>query len=134
MGRLTEAEDPKMTNARSLTNHARWIARAALVGAALSAPAIARAADTDPCDSLMPAAIGGPLLPKTSETAVFRWLANSNYEIDYRGQVFLFDTYFNRKARNRPLGFTAEEVKRASVIFLGHGHFDHMSDLSLIHI
>jgi L-ascorbate metabolism protein UlaG (beta-lactamase superfamily) len=87
------------------------------------------AADTDPCDSLIPAAIGGPLLPKTSETAVFRWLANANYEIDYRGQVFLFDTYYNRKARNRPLGFAAEEVKRASVIFLGHGHFDHMSDI-----
>jgi L-ascorbate metabolism protein UlaG (beta-lactamase superfamily) len=129
MGRLIEAEDPKMTNAKSLANDPRWIARAALVGAVLLAPASARAADTDPCDSLMPAAIGGPLLPKASETAVFRWLANSNYEIDYRGQVFLFDTYFNRKARNRPLGFTAEEVKRASVIFLGHGHFDHMSDI-----
>src|SRR6516165_6494272 len=75
------------------------------------------------------AAIGGPLLPATSETAVFRWLANANYELDYRGQVFLFDTYYNRKARNRPLGFSAEHVKRASVIFLGHGHFDHMSDI-----
>src|SRR6202045_3186736 len=90
--------------------------------AAALLPGAARAADTDPCDSLIPAAIGGPLLPKTSETAVFRWLANANYEIDYRGQVFLFDTYYNRKARNRPLGFTAEEGKRASVIFLGHGH------------
>jgi hypothetical protein len=92
-------------------------------------PATAWAADTDPCDSLTPAAVGGPLFPKTSETAVFRWLANANYELDYRGQVFLFDTYYNRKARNRPLGFTAAEVKRASVIFLGHGHFDHMSDI-----
>jgi L-ascorbate metabolism protein UlaG (beta-lactamase superfamily) len=118
-----------MTNAKSLTRNARRLARAALAGAVLLLPAMACAADTDPCDSLVPAAIGGPLLPRTSETAVFRWLANSNYEIDYRGQVFLFDTYFNRKARNRPLGFTAEEVKRASVIFLGHGHFDHMSDI-----
>jgi L-ascorbate metabolism protein UlaG (beta-lactamase superfamily) len=102
---------------------------AVALAVALLLPATARAADTDPCDSLIPAAIGGPLLPKTSETAVFRWLANANYEIDYRGQVFLFDTYYNRKARNRPLGFSAEEVKRASVIFLGHGHFDHMSDI-----
>jgi L-ascorbate metabolism protein UlaG (beta-lactamase superfamily) len=90
---------------------------------------VACAADTDPCDSLIPAAVGGPMLPASSETAVFRWLANANYELDYRGQVFLFDTYYNRKARNRPLGFTAQEVKRASVIFLGHGHFDHMSDI-----
>src|ERR1700719_2078083 len=100
------------------------------LAAALLSPATTRAADTDPCDSLVPAAIGGPLLPKSSETAVFRWLANANYEIDYRGQVFLFDTYYNRKARNRPLGFSAGEVKRASVIFLGHGHFDHMSDIA----
>src|SRR5262252_9079213 len=84
--------------------------------AALLWPAGGRAADTDPCDSLMPAAIGGPLLPATSETAVFRWLANANYELDYRGQVFLFDTYYNRKARNRGVGFTAAQVNRASVI------------------
>jgi L-ascorbate metabolism protein UlaG (beta-lactamase superfamily) len=92
-------------------------------------PPASRAADTDPCDSLMPAAVGGPLLPRTTETAVFRWLSTANYELAYRGQVFLFDTYYNSKARNRPLGFTAAEVKRASVIFLGHGHFDHMSDI-----
>src|SRR5215469_3428989 len=97
--------------------------------AAVLFPTGSRAADTDPCDSLMPAAIGGPLLPQSSDTAVFRWLANANYELAYRGQVFLFDTYFNRKARNRPLGFGAEDVKRASAIFLGHGHFDHMSDI-----
>jgi L-ascorbate metabolism protein UlaG (beta-lactamase superfamily) len=108
----------------------RAVACAALTtAAALLMPASAPAADTDPCDSLVPAAVGGPMLPRTSETAVFRWLANANYELAYRGQVFLFDTYYNRKARNRGVGFTAAEVKRASVIFLGHGHFDHMSDI-----
>ncbi len=106
--------------------------RLSVVGCAIAAlllPAASWAADTDPCDSLIPAAIGGPLLPKSSDIAVFRWLANANYELDYHGQIFLFDTYYNRKARNRPLGFSAEEVKRASAIFLGHGHFDHMSDI-----
>ena len=92
--------------------------------------ASARAADTDACDSLTPAIVGGPTLPKTSDVAVFRWLANANYELAYQGQVFLFDTYFNRKARNRPIGFTAEDVKRADAIFLGHGHFDHMADIA----
>jgi L-ascorbate metabolism protein UlaG (beta-lactamase superfamily) len=120
---------PAKAGTQSLTKNARLILCAGLASVALLLPTIAHAADADPCDSLIPAAIGGPLLPKTSETAVFRWLANANYEIDYRGQVFLFDTYYNRKARNRPLGFTAEQVKRASVIFLGHGHFDHMSDI-----
>jgi L-ascorbate metabolism protein UlaG (beta-lactamase superfamily) len=111
----------------SFSKHVACIAFA-IAAAALLWPTSGFAADSDPCDSLIPAAIGGPLLPNTSETAVFRWLANANYELDYRGQVFLFDTYYNRKARNRPLGFTAEQIKRASVIFLGHGHFDHMSD------
>jgi L-ascorbate metabolism protein UlaG (beta-lactamase superfamily) len=87
-----------------------------------------RAADTDACDSLTPAVIGGPVPAKDSNTALFRWLANANYELSYRGQTFLFDTYFNRKARTRPVGFTASQVKKADVIFLGHGHFDHMSD------
>ena len=86
-----------------------------------------RAAD-DACDSLVPAVIGGPTPPKDSGTALFRWLANANYELSFRGQTFLFDTYFNRKARTRPVGFSATQVKRADVIFLGHGHFDHMSD------
>lgn len=112
----------------SCGQHAVWCA-AGCLAAALLAAAPALAADNDPCDSLIPAAVGGPMLPRTSETAVFRWLANANYELGYRGQVFLFDTYYDRKARNRPLGFTAAEVKRASVIFLGHGHFDHMSDI-----
>jgi L-ascorbate metabolism protein UlaG (beta-lactamase superfamily) len=103
------------------------IACLALASAAVFIAPSAYAADA--CDSLTPAVIGGPTLPKDSEIAMFRWLANSNYELTYRGQVFLFDTYFNRKARNRPLGFTAEEVKRADVILLGHGHFDHIADI-----
>ena len=120
---------PAQAWTRSLARNAWLLLHAVGFATAIFlSPSSSLAADTDPCDSLIPAAIGGPLLPKTSETAVFRWLANANYEIDYRGQVFLFDTYYNRKARNRPLGFTAEDVKRASVIFLGHGHFDHMSD------
>ena len=99
-----------------------------LAAAALVWPTGSFAAD-GACESLMPAAIGGPMLPPASDTAVLRWLSYANYELDYHGQVFLFDTHYNHKARNRPLGFTAEEVKRADVIFLGHGHFDHMSDI-----
>jgi L-ascorbate metabolism protein UlaG (beta-lactamase superfamily) len=86
-------------------------------------------AQASACDSLTPAAIGGPMPAKSNDTMVLRWLANANYEISYRGQVFLFDTYFNRKARNRPVGFTAEQVKKADAIFIGHAHFDHVSDV-----
>jgi L-ascorbate metabolism protein UlaG (beta-lactamase superfamily) len=111
-----------------MTFSTRW-AGFALACAALLAATNARAADTDACDSLTPAVTGGPTLPATSDIAVFRWLANANYELAYQGKVFLFDTYFNRKARNRPIGFAAEDVKRADAIFLGHGHFDHMADI-----
>jgi hypothetical protein len=92
-----------------MTFSTRW-AGFALACAALLAATNARAADTDACDSLTPAATGGPTLPATSDIAVFRWLANANYELAYQGKVFLFDTYFNRKARNRPIGFAAEDV------------------------
>jgi hypothetical protein len=94
--------------------------------AIVASPAFAQ---TNACESHVAAIIGGPTPPKDDTTMVLRWLANANYEISYGGQVFLFDTYFNRKARNRPIGFTAEQVKRADAIFVGHAHFDHISDV-----
>jgi L-ascorbate metabolism protein UlaG (beta-lactamase superfamily) len=101
---------------------------AAILGAALL-PSTALAQSAEACDSHTPAVIGGPVPAKDDDTVVLRWLANANYEVSYRGQVFLFDTYFNRKARNRPIGFTAEQVTKADAIFVGHAHFDHISDV-----
>src|SRR5437773_7963989 len=96
--------------------------RNALIACALAAPSLVSAQSA--CDSHMPAAIGGPMLPSNDDTMVLRWLANANYEIAYKGQIFLFDTYFNRKARNRPIGFAAEQVTKANASFIGHAHFD----------
>ena len=31
-----------------------------------------------------------------------------------------------------PLGFRAADVKKANVILLGHGHFDHMADAASV--
>jgi beta-lactamase family protein len=87
--------------------------------------------ETDPCASLRPAAAGGPV-PRDNEKLVVRWLGTTNYEISYRGQVLLFDTYYDRGPRNRPIGLLPGQVTRADAIFLGHGHFDHMSDASSI--
>ena len=92
----------------------------------------AQAPASEACDSYTPAAIGGPMLAKNDDRVVLRWLANINYEVDYRGQIFLFDAAYNRKPRNRPLGFTAEQVKKADLIFIGHAHFDHMSDAAMV--
>jgi L-ascorbate metabolism protein UlaG (beta-lactamase superfamily) len=79
------------------------------------------------CDDLTPALVGGPV-PTDATRLTIRWLGCTNYELAYRDQVVLFDTYYERGPRNRPLGFTVNQVHRADAIFIGHGHFDHMSD------
>ncbi|HKD30249.1 MAG TPA: MBL fold metallo-hydrolase [Xanthobacteraceae bacterium] len=87
--------------------------------------------DADACRSLMPTAMGGPLLTDPGKI-MLRWLSTSNYELVYRGQVFLLDAYFERGPRNRPTGIVPGEVKQVDAIFIGHGHFDHMSDAAPI--
>lgn len=105
---------------------------AAICGLSLAAalmPLSVNAASRNACDSYTPALVGGPLQPKTSDIAVLRWLGNANYELNYRGKVYLFDAYFDRTSRNHPIGFTVPEIKRADYVFVSHAHFDHMSDV-----
>ena len=100
------------------------IVAAALGGAALAAePA---------CQTLTPALVGGPVPAASSDTAVLRWLGTANYEVAYKGKVYLFDTYYDRPGRTRPIGFTVDQVKRADVIFIGHAHSDHISDIAAV--
>jgi L-ascorbate metabolism protein UlaG (beta-lactamase superfamily) len=107
-----------------------WVAAMAVVAVGgFAGSATAMAADGDACDSYVPALVGGPLQPKESDIAVLRWLGNANYELNFRGKIYLFDTYYDRTSRNHPIGFTVPEVKRADAIFLSHAHFDHMSDI-----
>jgi L-ascorbate metabolism protein UlaG (beta-lactamase superfamily) len=106
----------------------RVLAGMALVAAlATNTEAQTSRQDQDACTSLVPAAMGGPV-PDDKNVIVLRWLSTSNYELTYRGQVFLLDTYFERGPRNRPTGVVPSEVKRTDAIFLGHAHYDHMSD------
>jgi L-ascorbate metabolism protein UlaG (beta-lactamase superfamily) len=98
------------------------IAAAALGGAS-------RAAEPA-CQTLTPALIGGPVPAASSDTAVLRWLGTANYEVAYKGKVYLFDTYYDRPGRTRPIGFKVDQVKRADVIFIGHAHSDHISDIA----
>jgi L-ascorbate metabolism protein UlaG (beta-lactamase superfamily) len=95
------------------------------------APANADTDDADPCRSLTPAAMGGPLMTDP-DRIVLRWLSTSNYELVYRGQVFLLDAYFDRGPRNRPTGIVPAKVTKTDAIFIGHAHFDHMSDAAPI--
>ena len=98
-----------------------------VVAAATSTHAQTSRQDLDACASLVPGAMGGPIATDRN-TIVLRWLSTANYELTYRGQVFLLDAYFDRGPRNRPTGVVPREVKRTDAIFLGHAHFDHMSD------
>src|SRR5262245_21462184 len=101
---------------------------------AMSAPmsaqqgrAMAALAQDPACSSTKIAAAGGPM-PKGQNTIVMRWLGVSNYELAYRDQVILFDTFYSRVWPARPLGVLPSEFTRATAVFFGHGHWDHIAD------
>jgi len=104
---------------------------AGAIALAVCTQAHAAGADGDACRSLTPAAMGGPLLTDPSRI-VLRWLSTSNYELVYHGQVFLLDAYFDRGPRNRPTGIVPADVTKTDAIFIGHAHFDHISDAAPI--
>ena len=83
------------------------------------------------CQSLMPVSAGGPA-PKYPETVVVRWLGMMNYELAYRDQVFLLNAYFDRLPHSHPIGVMPADIKKATAIFVGHAHFDHMADAPAI--
>ena len=91
-----------------------------------------QATQQDPaCQELTPASAGG-LLPRSDDTVVIRWLGHTNYELAYRGHVFLLDAYYDRLPRSHPIGVSPADMKRATAIFIGHPHFDHMSDAAVV--
>jgi L-ascorbate metabolism protein UlaG (beta-lactamase superfamily) len=101
-----------------------------LLGVTLAMQMPTLAADLpDACSSYKPAVTGGPMPSPDSDTVVIRWLGNANFEFAYRGQVYLFDSYFDRTPRSHNLGFTAADVTKANAIFVSHAHFDHISDI-----
>lgn len=75
----------------------------------------------------MPAMLGGPLDPRPDVLTV-RWLGTANFEVTFGGRVVLLDCFYDRGPRMRPLGFGPNEVVRAEQIFIGHPHYDHVSD------
>jgi L-ascorbate metabolism protein UlaG (beta-lactamase superfamily) len=79
------------------------------------------------CQSAILVSTGGSA-PKDRQTLAVRWTGYSNFELAYNGQIILLDAYFDRGTLYPPLGFKAADVRRADVILIGHGHFDHMSD------
>jgi L-ascorbate metabolism protein UlaG (beta-lactamase superfamily) len=46
--------------------------------------------------------------------------------------VFLLDAYYDRGPRMHPIGVAPTDIKKANAIFIGHAHFDHMSDAATV--
>jgi L-ascorbate metabolism protein UlaG (beta-lactamase superfamily) len=90
------------------------------------------AAPRDPaCSTAKLVSTGGPT-PRNPHTLVVRWIGFSNFELAYRDKIILLDAFIDRGSNYPTLGFAAADVKRADVIVIGHGHFDHMADAASI--
>jgi L-ascorbate metabolism protein UlaG (beta-lactamase superfamily) len=78
-----------------------------------------------------PVMLGGPPHPDP-EALTIRWLGTANYEVTFRDRVLLLDTFYERGPRMRNLGFRLDEIERADAVFIGHPHYDHMSDAAQV--
>src|ERR1044072_9175496 len=89
----------------------------------VASPAYAQASypalDQEPaCQSLMPAAAGGPL-PQNPDVVVLRFLGVSNYELAYRDTVLLLDAAIDKLSWWAPNNVTPEQMtKHVNAIFL----------------
>lgn len=104
-----------------------------LAGSITAGPPAASALVTgDPaCNTATLVSTGGQF-PRNPHTLAVRWTGFSNFELVYGSQVILLDAYFDRGGTYPPLGFKASDIKKADVILIGHGHFDHMSDAASV--
>jgi L-ascorbate metabolism protein UlaG (beta-lactamase superfamily) len=84
------------------------------------------------CQTLTPAAAGGPL-PKNQNLLVLRYLGVSNYELTYRDNVILLDAGIEKLPWWLPTGISRDEMtKRVNGIFIGHAHGEHIWDAPFI--
>ena len=110
--------------------HARAFAALLTASALWSIPLLAKDAG---CEVSTLVSTGGPA-PQNPHTLAIRWTGYSNFELAWNGQIILLDAYFDRGSTYPPLGFQAADIKKADVILIGHGHFDHMSDAASVAI
>lgn len=86
----------------------------------------------DPACAVAKLVATGAPAPQNRHTLAVRWTGFANYELAYNGHVILLDAFFDRGSNYPPLGFTAEDIRKADVILIGHAHFDHMADAASI--
>ena len=85
------------------------------------------------CNTRTMASAGGPTM-RDKKHLLIRWMGYTNYEIVYGDHVILLDNgYYSRTgSQYKDLGFTADDIKRADLIVIGHAHLDHISDTAQV--
>jgi L-ascorbate metabolism protein UlaG (beta-lactamase superfamily) len=78
-----------------------------------------------------PVSLGGAEHPDPDVVSL-RWFGTATFELAFGDKVILLDNFYERPARNRPLGFGVEDVTRADQILVGHPHFDHVADTARV--
>ena len=64
---------------------------------------------------------------------VFQWLGTAGLRITHGDRVLLVDPYLSRNRRARPVqDLRPADMADADLIFLTHGHFDHLADVPAI--
>ena len=67
------------------------------------------------------------------EEIVFQWLGTAGFRIEHAGRVVLIDPYVTRNERSRPVqALRPADLSDADLVFLSHGHFDHLLDVPAI--
>ncbi|MCP4672982.1 MAG: MBL fold metallo-hydrolase, partial [Desulfobacula sp.] len=62
-----------------------------------------------------------------------KWLGTAGFSIKTKDQVFLIDPYLTRNHKAQPKQILkSSDIKKASQIFISHGHFDHLHDIAQI--
>lgn len=102
------------------------------VTAAAQPPRPIRIESSDPACRAATLVSTGGMAPRSRDTLAVRWTGFGNFELAYDGQVILLDAWFDRGSLYPPLGFKAADIRKADVILIGHGHYDHMADAAAV--
>jgi len=81
--------------------------------------------------NLLPACASGHI-PTDPDLLVIRWLGTANIELSYQGQIILVNAFIDRGPRHFPIGILSEQIQQLDAIFIGHGHYDHISDAAAV--